>query len=251
MILIIKAGDTMPAVKEKAGDFDRMFLSQLEGTVHRDRITIVQVHKGEPLPDPGAFTAAIITGSASSVTEREPWADMLAAWINRTMAAERPLLGVCYGHQLIAHAQGGRVARNPKGYEIGTKDVVLTGEGAKDALLGTIAAGRASIPFNHTHFDIVSELPPNATLLAKSAMSEVQAFRIGDRTWGVQFHPELTRPVMELYVEVRAPLIERDAIARGEDPHASVARARASIGDTADGGALLRLFVDRALAQSE
>ncbi len=67
-----------------------------------------------PLPEPRHFSGAILTGSHSMVTDHEPWSERTAAWIPAVMAAGTPLLGICYGHQLIAYALGGDVGPNPR-----------------------------------------------------------------------------------------------------------------------------------------
>src|SRR5687767_11564392 len=101
-LLLVKAGDTLEEVKSTCGDFDRMFLGPLAelGVVPR----VVSPHRGERLPPAEAFDAMIITGSPHSVTARDTWADQLAKLLVDAVASDRFVLGVCYGHQLLAHA---------------------------------------------------------------------------------------------------------------------------------------------------
>src|SRR5687767_6239565 len=216
-LTLVKTGDTAQTIREKYGDFDRMFLDQLGG-LELD-IQLVQAHRGDPLPKPEHVELMIMTGSPSSVTKLEPWAESLAKWMNDLVDADKPVLGVCYGHQLLAHARGGRVEKNPLGYEIGTVPIELTREGESDPLLG--ALGRP-LTFNTVHADAVVSLPEGSIVLAKNERSEVQAFAIGDRVWGVQFHPEITKPLMEMYLEARAQYVREDAIRRGVDPEAAI-----------------------------
>ena len=82
--------------------------------------------RGEALPDPRSVRAVVVTGSAAMVTSREPWSERTAAWLCETVEVKTPVLGICYGHQLLAHALGGRVEDNPQGRHIGTVDVTLT-----------------------------------------------------------------------------------------------------------------------------
>jgi GMP synthase (glutamine-hydrolysing) len=245
--LIVKAGSTLETVKAAFGDFDRMFLHPLEST--GAELVVVRAHEDEPLPPSDRFDALIITGSPHSVTERAPWADRLAAWTSEAIDRGSFVLGVCYGHQLIAHARGGRVDKNPKGYEVGCVEVTINDRGLADPLLGHVARGRTIVRFNSTHQDIVAELPKEARVLATSAMSSNQAFAIGERVWGVQFHPEFNEQVMGLYVEGRTPLIERDAALRGIDPSEAVARAKRTVQETPEGPELLRRFVDLATSR--
>lgn len=243
-LLIVKTGDTLDAVRASVGDFDAMFRRAVEGLVAD--VTVVPAHRDAPLPASGDFDATIVTGSPSSVTAREPWAERLGAWMAEAVAADRWLLGVCYGHQLLAAATGGAVERNPRGYEVGTIEVELTAEGEGDPLLGAIATGRRVLAFHSTHMDVVTALPRGARRLASTAMTEVQAFALGERAYGVQFHPEFDRPTIALYVEGRAGLIARDAEERGAPVASALERARRSVRDTPDGQALLEAFIRRA-----
>ena len=241
-LLLIKTGDTAPLIRERYGDFDRMFLDQLEGLPVE--IQLVQAHRGEPMPPIGDVDLMIMTGSPSSVTKLEPWAESLARWTSDLVDAGKPVLGVCYGHQLLAHARGGRVERNPRGYEIGTVPIQLTEAGRSDPLLSSL---EEPLLFNTVHSDAVVVLPKDAVVLATNRGTEVQAYSIGDRVWGVQFHPELTRKLMEMYLEARVQHVKDDAIRRGVDPEAAIEEVRRRMQETPRGPQLLRRFVERAL----
>jgi GMP synthase (glutamine-hydrolysing) len=241
-LLVLKAGDTLDTVKSAFGDFDAMFIHHLDE--HGVEPHVVQAHRGEPLPRPEEFDATIITGSPHSVTAREPWADALSTWTREAVEREHFVLGVCYGHQLLAHALGGRVEKNPNGYEVGTISVSLTAEAASDPLLGPIARGSRLLEFHSTHSDAVTEAPRGVCLLASTPSTQVQAFRAGERAWGVQFHPEFTDGVMRLYIEGRTNLIEKDAARRGVDAKTEIERIRAGVKPTTQGRLLLRRFID-------
>lgn len=139
------------------------------------------------LPPHFDYDAAVVTGSKSSVYWDDPWIDDLIDWVGR--AADRlPILGVCYGHQVLAEALGGRVDAM-EDTELGYREIEHRDE-------DTLFAGIDS-PFVafETHSDRVVELPPGATLVAENDRG-VQAFRHGD-CWGVQFHPEYDRSSAE------------------------------------------------------
>lgn len=241
--VLLKTGDTLESIQAELGDFDRLFLAQLEGV--DAELRVVQAHRDEPLPKAIDFDGLIITGSPHSVTARQPWADRAAALLREALAANKHIFGVCYGHQLLAHAIGGVVAKNPQGYEVGTIGVELTREGLADPLFGPIArASEGGLYFNSTHSDAVMSLPDTARVLASTALTAVQAFAVGERAWGVQFHPELNERAMKLYVEGRVPLITSNAQARGVDPAVALDRARASVRATPAGRMLLRRFVE-------
>jgi GMP synthase (glutamine-hydrolysing) len=240
-LVLVKTGDTLAEVKSKVGDFDQMFLDQLGES--GAAVEVTEVHKGGRLPALSEVDAVIVTGSPSSVTAREPWAEELATWLRDAVGRDKHVLGVCYGHQLLAYAIGGTVEKNPRGYEIGTISVELTEDGKKDVLLGPIARGEPVIDFQSTHMDAVMSLPSGARILASTQQTPVQAFLLGERAWGVQFHPEMTGETIRLYVEGRTPQIAADAERRGLDPSREVSRVKTGVRETPAGPALLRRFI--------
>ncbi|MFB6104012.1 MAG: type 1 glutamine amidotransferase [Halobacteriaceae archaeon] len=134
------------------------------------------------LPRTGAdHDAVVVTGSRSSVYWDDPWIESLTDRVARLVAADVPVLGVCYGHQVLADAVGGTVAAM-EDYELGYREVHQVGD---DPLFDGVPD-----PFLvfETHSDVVTDLPPGATLLAENDVG-IQAFRHGS-AWGLQFHPE-------------------------------------------------------------
>lgn len=168
---------------------------------------VVAVLDGHAPPDPQGYAGVIVTGSGAMVTDRESWSEATADWLRRAVERGLPMLGICYGHQLIAQALGGEVAWNPKGREMGTVPVRLHAAAAGDPLFVGLPAEFAA---QTTHQQTVSVPPPGATVLARSTLDGCQAFRFGERTWGLQFHPEFGVMHMRGYIQAR-----REAL-RGE-----------------------------------
>ncbi len=233
-LILVQTGNTLPAIAAEKGDFDAMFLRGLFEDPSSEDVVRVDPREGGALPDPSDADAVLVTGSASMVTERLDWSERTKDWLPRVLDAQVPLLAVCYGHQLLAEAAGGRVGRNPNGREIGTIEVTLTDAGRTDPLLGALAG--PVLTMQSTHVESVLELPPTATLLGHTPLDPHQSFRVGERAWGVQFHPEIDADVSRWYVEGRAELIRDE----GLDPDALVAGIR----DTPAGPKLLRRFVE-------
>lgn len=232
-LVIIKTGHTYPDIKAEHGDFEHWFLS---GLAHPD-ITL-SVHNptaGEPLPS--RADGIVITGSPAMVSDQEPWSELTAKWLRTMMDQDIPLLGVCYGHQLLAHACGGAVGYRPQGREMGTLLVKLENPADNDALFGELPD---SFLAHLTHRQSVLSLPPNAIRLARSGQEPNQAFRIGDHAWGVQFHPEFTAPIMRAYIA----RLKSDLQQEGFDPQA----LSESIGNTPYASTLLARFA-RLVAQ--
>ena len=132
------------------------------------------------LPDHTRFDGVVVTGSRSSVYWDEAWIPALVDYVAEAADAGLPILGVCYGHQVLAEALGGRVA-GMDGFEIGYNTVRHHGD---DLFAGI----DESFTVFTTHGDTVVELPPTATPLAENDHG-LHAFRDG-HCWGVQFHPE-------------------------------------------------------------
>src|SRR5690554_651004 len=101
-ILIIKTGNTIESLPSSAGDFEDWITQGM--ALGEGEVRTVSVFTGEPLPPPAEIGAAVITGSPAMVTDREDWSEYTADYFRRLMTEEVPVLGICYGHQLIAHA---------------------------------------------------------------------------------------------------------------------------------------------------
>lgn len=171
-----------------------------------DAAVVVNVEQGDALPPGEGFAGAIITGSGAMVTERRDWSERAAGWLHDAAHAGLPLFGICYGHQLIAHALGGQVGDNPSGREMGTVDLQLNPQAAADPLFAGLPT---RFPAQVTHLQSVLRTPEGATVLATSAQDACHAFRWGQQVWGVQFHPEFSTNHMRGYVRAR-----HDALAR-------------------------------------
>jgi GMP synthase-like glutamine amidotransferase len=171
-------------------------------------------HEGPPPPIEG-FDAAIVLGAEAQVDEEDayPWLRPEKALVADLLESGTPLLGVCFGSQLLAESVGADVRRAVEP-EIGWHEVELTPEGVTDPLLGFLPERFESLQYHHYEW----LLPPGAVALARSARS-LQAFRLEGRpVWGVQFHPEVTEADFGSWLDAW----ENDAaaVATGLDPDA-------------------------------
>jgi GMP synthase (glutamine-hydrolysing) len=197
-VLVVKTGGTMPEVRARRGDYEEWIAAGMG--LARGDVDVVDVASGAKLPDPEAPAAAVVTGSSAMVSHREPWSERTGEWLAHAVERGTPVLGICYGHQLLAHALGGSVARNPRGREIGTIVVRSLEPARGDPLLGVWGAEG---PAHVTHVESVLELPDRAVRLAESDLDPVQAFAVGERAWGVQFHPEFDAETVRAYLIAR------------------------------------------------
>ena len=103
-VLILKTGSTYPEIRDQYGDFDAWFIQGLSDQLD---LTVVDVTRQSPPGQPTDWDGIVITGSPAMVSERAEWSETAAAWTRQAVEAQVPVLGVCYGHQLLAHALGG------------------------------------------------------------------------------------------------------------------------------------------------
>lgn len=195
-LIIVKTGGKIPSLAGVAGDYEQWIAGGLGETAYP--LAVVDVARGESLPDLSTVAAIVITGSAAMVTERAAWMEQSAAWLCRAVAAEVPLLGICFGHQLLAWALGGEVGYNPQGVEVGTATIRLAAEAQQDPLFSGMPA---TFPAQVSHRQSVLRLPAGARLLAASDKEPHQAFAIGACAWGIQFHPEFDAQIIRYFIE--------------------------------------------------
>lgn len=228
-IALVKTGGTIPEIKSEHGDFEDWFKSGL-GVPN---VQQVDVFTDQPLPPLENLSGIVITGSAAMVSHQENWSEMTSEWLKDAVQAGLPVLGVCYGHQLLAHALGGQVGPNPKGRQIGTVTAQMLDSATDDPLLGYLPR---EYEVQTSHSESVLELPPGAERLAVSPLDDNFAIRFADKAWGVQYHPEFSGQVMTKYVKRRADEIRQE----GLDPDALLERVE----DTDLAGSVLRKFAE-------
>jgi GMP synthase (glutamine-hydrolysing) len=233
-IIVLRAGDVAAPVAVHHGEFFSWIRREVGDTWTGEWIEH-DIRQDSPLPGPRDADGFIISGSSSSVTERAPWMLRTEALVREIAAAGTPLFGICFGHQIVAQALGGRVAKNPRGREIGTHSVRLLPHSPRDTMFAALPAGARRFRANHTHVDSVVELPPGAVVVAETDKEPHAAYAIGERVKCVQFHPEINGITMRGYVEARAHLIE----AEGDNPRAILEE----VTDAPEGASTLRSFV--------
>lgn len=200
-ILILKTGTTNPPVVEVFGDYDDWFQRCLSR--HDIQWTLVNVYEGESIPSIESFDGVMITGSPSSVWEKEPWMLETIAWLETRIAQQDiPILAVCFGHQLLGAALGGIVEPNVNGAENGTIAVALNAHGQQDPLFDHLPE---QINVQSVHKDIVVQLPERVDTLCLGGTKNtaLQALAVGSQIRSVQFHPEIVAPVLTKLFEVR------------------------------------------------
>lgn len=189
------------------------FTTMIHGVRPDWKVTVFPV-KDEVFPPEGArFDGWLIGGSPASVHDSDAWVQELFALIRRLVDEGQPIFGACFGHQAIAMALGGHVAKNPGGWVFGLVETEI--EGVPLKMYGS-------------HVEQVVDLPPGAVVLGGTAECPVGSFAIPGRVMTTQYHPEMSHGFISDLVEEYAP----------ELPAEVVARARTSLTVQADSDAI-------------
>lgn len=237
-LLLIQTGEAPEPIHARFGGFADWFRDAMR--VAPAQLQVVRVDEGAPLPAPDAVAGAVITGSAAMVTDRADWSERSAAWIRTALDQDVPLFGVCYGHQLMAHALGGTVGWLPCGREIGTHPIAR-GAGLHANGSAWLDGLPAAFPAHTTHRQAVLAPPPGAEVLARSERDPHQLLRYAAHAVSSQFHPEFTAAHMRAYLVARAPTLRDE----GLDPDALEDEVR----ETEAARKLLEGFAHAALAR--
>ena len=198
-IAILQTGKTNPAMPETFQDYPALlttlFANDPRATMYS--FTPVPIVDGEVLPSFDAFDAYIITGSTHGVYDDLPWISPLMAFIRAVHDADIPLVGVCFGHQIIAHALGGHAAKSDRGWGLGVHNIKLHNH-------PSWMPADESIQLIHIHQDQVEILPPGAQLIGNSGFCPHAMFVISDNVLCVQGHPEFTIAYIDKLMQIRA-----------------------------------------------
>jgi len=174
------------------------------------------------------------------VSHREDWSERAGSWLLKAVDEGIPTLAVCYGHQLLAQAMGGTVGPNPNGRQIGTREVRLTADASDDLLFAGFPGQFAA---QTSHVESVLELPATAVRLAEIDVDPNYAYRISEKAWGIQFHPEFSSEATREYIKARSELLS----AEGLDPR----QLHDDVKDTPLAHALIKRFAELAIDEAE
>jgi GMP synthase-like glutamine amidotransferase len=180
---------------------------------------VLRPFDGDPVPtDLGGYDALVVLGGdqhaypAADGTPGAPWFPALESLLRKAVRGGVPTLAVCLGAQLLAQAHGGLVEPAEAGPEIGPRLVAKRDVAERDPLFAPLPMLPDVLQWHH---DEVSELPASAVLLAASTSYPNQAFRIGDRAWGVQFHIECDTAMISDWVAGNEEVLDELGIGAG------------------------------------
>jgi GMP synthase-like glutamine amidotransferase len=230
---ILETGEVHPDLKARFGDYPAMFEALLRTADPSLEFAVVRVVAGEMPESPRQADAWLVTGSRHGVYDDLPWIDPLKAFLRACVEARVPVVGICFGHQILAEALGGHASKADQGWSLGVQDYELTARPGWMAGLPDRFAVRA------LHQDQVIDLPPDATVLARSPHCAYAALAYGDPespdAISLQPHPEFGPEFMDELLALRAgtafPAEQADA-------------ARASLSRPVDNPVWARLVVE-------
>jgi len=195
-IVIIDCGPSLKEVSSKYGQSPQWIMNALDNFNYS--FTWEKAYSNAKICTENA-DAWIITGSPHSVYDKLEWIENVKIALKKIRKMKKPILGICFGHQLIAETFGGKVELNPKGWELGSYEIELTDLGKSSRLFNNFSS--KSIVYE-SHQDYVVKLPEGARELAFNS-SCTQSFQLDEFIFTVQFHPEFSWDIIREYVKVR------------------------------------------------
>lgn len=210
---ILECGKPPVQVQHPLKDYPGMFVHLLAGRGF-DFVTY-DVEEMEFPPDVHAADGWLLTGSRHGAYEEHAFIPPLENFIRDAYEAGVPMVGICFGHQLIAQALGGKVIKHPGGWIVGTQNYDFGGE---------------PVTLNAWHQDQVVGLPPEAQIAGSNETCAYAALVYGDRAYTVQAHPEYDDEFIQSLIDTRAKgLVPQDiqdaAVARMGEPKGSASLA--------------------------
>jgi GMP synthase (glutamine-hydrolysing) len=195
-IVILSCGPGLPEIVKEYGHSSDWIPSIINNSKVNFVIKKVYDNDFEIDVKPDAF---ILTGSKYSVYDNSPWIEKLKNYVKQLIDNNNYILGICFGHQILADCLGGEVKKNKLGWELGSYKIHLSDKGLENKLFYSFCSEEIVY---ESHQDTVLNLPPEIDILASSEKSN-QSFSYNNKIYGVQFHPEFSKEVIRMLMDLR------------------------------------------------
>ncbi len=193
-----------------AGDYAQMF-----GALFAEHFTLqpYDAINGELPAALDECDGYLATGSRFSAYDDEPWIHALKAFIQKLVASRKPFVGVCFGHQLLAEALGGKVAKAATGWGVGVREIeILQTESQPENWMQPV---HAVCRLQYMHQDQVVALPPGSIVLGRSSHCPIAIYRVGATALGIQAHPEFVSDYSAALLRDRVERIGAESVEAG------------------------------------
>lgn len=208
---LLQCDDVAPELRDRHGNYPEMFERLFTEVDPRLSFRVWRCLDGEIPDDVDAVDAWLTTGSKFGVNDGLEWIETLGAFVRRLWDAGKPLVGICFGHQLIARALGGEVVKSPRGWGVGMSFNRVDGRAE------WMKPWQPRLDLVVSHQDQVETLPPGARVLAGSDFCPCYLMQVGEHFLGVQGHPEFAKPYSRDLMRLRRELVGDDRVREGLD----------------------------------
>jgi GMP synthase-like glutamine amidotransferase len=203
---LLECDHVLERFRHIAGDYRDMFAALFASHAPQIRLRFFDVCNGEFPLSLDACDAYLTTGSRFSAYDDVDWIHTLKDFMRRTHEAKKPFVGVCFGHQVMAEALGGKVSRAETGWGVGVHGVEVT------MLEQWMRPEQSSCALQYMHQDQIERLPENGVVIGRSDHCPMAMFRAGDSTLGMQAHPEFPKTYSEALLLNRVERIGEERV---------------------------------------
>lgn len=209
-IALLQCDHVSPELKSRFGDYSDFFIRLFQNQAIAVTLDVFDVQQGEFPENMDDYAGFLSTGSRCSVYDDEPWIKAFQAYVRKLYQQERKFIGICFGHQMMAEALGGKCRRTPNGWGIGVKEVAIQTQ--PTWMKPRLDQYRLIV----SHQDQIVRLPPDTTVIGSNSHCPFSMIAVGNHFLGIQAHPEFTADYAKALMQVRLDRIGLDVVAAAE-----------------------------------